>query len=270
MALPRSRWNSDLRVDSLRFLLAAVVSAVLILAYIVSLPSDGVGFWQRIRELALLCLPNALTMLLVFCVLHLVFRSGGITPEQRILDAIVQLSHVNTIEIHPGHTDAMYRIIEIIRASSPKKAKIIAYSTDSIEPVVSELLARNCSLSILMKDPEHAISEMQKNRINGRIVEITQAQDSQRHLSMIRGYCAPASLSGIKIDDSIIALSWYTYPPSDMPHERSFIRGHDNAVIIASLDCPEGKALSVMFDRSFEWLSGTAASVDLKSDVYPL
>lgn len=165
------------------------------------------------------------------------------------------------VRVYRNQGSAFPVVEDFIDAYSPKTADLLEYSTLTIYDLLYKLKDTGTKIRLLMCHPDSALDEVQKKAIDFQTY-ILAHKAFPGYLSdtaniEIRLYRTRASLRGRKLGRDLLCVSWYTY----RGHE---LQGHDNAMILANINSPQGKCLENMFDLTFDSLWNAPDTVQLR------
>jgi hypothetical protein len=224
---------------------ARLASALIVLVVIVWFVSH---FVEQLRSYVI---GQSVYSVIAIVLLLEMFRiiEGLHNPEQSVLTFIDQ-------------DEAMNHLCDWVKINKPKRADLIEYSAYTINHLISQLGNCQCSIRLLIQDPDEAerISNDNADRIRTSLYNITHVLLPGYGGLTIRVYRKPASVRGRNLDGRVINIGWYTY------HNDEFVVwGHNNAMITAFTHTDHGKNLEATFDRAFGYLWDDPTTVQ----VYP-
>lgn len=175
----------------------------------------------------------------------------------------------------PDQDKANAEIVNFIKSEGPQApadhqvARLIEYSSYTVEPIIRELVLQGWKINLLLFDPlsRKLISEFQKNQricfmIKRHKMDILAGYERAE----IRFYEEQPSIRGRKLGNKLIQTGYYTYEQRPEAIEGMGVNqiwGHDNPLMTASLASDEGRMLEVMFDRVWKdfWDSGRSKTI---------
>jgi hypothetical protein len=169
-----------------------------------------------------------------------------------VLTTVVELKRrtvSKSVRVFPLQEQALYDLMEFIQNKKPTNIDLIEVSTTTIDSFLESLKHAGCQIRLLMQNPSCAINDFQKDRIHQRLLDLTTITLEGYKQCEIRLYAVPCSIRGRLIGEDIVSLGWYTYST-----DKWGVHGHDNPLITADVETPEGHALHKMFVRAFTWL----------------
>jgi hypothetical protein len=168
------------------------------------------------------------------------------------LTSLIELKQqivARNVRIFSSQKKACDDLLDFIQQNKPTTIDLIEVSTTTIESFLESLTDAECQIRLLMQNPDSGINENQKSRIRQRIVDLMIFTFEGYKQWEIRLYTAPCSIRGRLVGEEIVSIGWYTYSP-----DRWGVHGHDNPLVTAYVESPEGHALHKMFVRAFNWL----------------
>lgn len=181
-----------------------------------------------------------------------------------VLDHLVNLREFRVARFYHNQEAANREIVELIKEEKPSKAKLIEYSSRTVEDILKELRRAGASIELLLCDPRHTITCLNPcwgERDFQREERVCQAIKHLRYFTFydydkvnIKCYQAPGSLRGRKFDEKFIQVGWYTYDTRKDAAAFGWpqIWGDVNPVVTAPVASPEGRCLTNMFDEVFK------------------
>ena len=138
-----------------------------------------------------------------------------------------------------------------------KTVDILAVSVSSLVDVLGLLSGLNCRIRVLMLDPRMTNDPAERNLIMSTYDAQTRywAEAGKTGNIALAFYDVYAFMRGFKIDDSILALGWYTYlkgTSGGNPIIR--LMGFKNPLLVSRSGSSQSKILMEFFKREFERL----------------
>jgi len=176
-----------------------------------------------------------------------------------LIDVSNTLDKKNNNTAYPEQLLAYKKLEEHILEHGAKNAVLIQYSATSCMDVIRALLRKGASVTLYIQHedtPRQLGSLEQVSRITDKCKnirgELGSLYDPDRIL--VRKFHTPSSLSGIRIDDQVLCIGWYTYEAVDdtnksHKHPKDIIQvsGHDVAALIVWRRTDEYEALNRTF-----------------------
>lgn len=169
-----------------------------------------------------------------------------------VSDNIYQLSR--PIKFYKTQFDMYSDLEAYIDRNEVKSAILIQYSGQMVKHLTRKLLKKGAQVSLYIKSPETAPSELQNARIDDTIKQIWgELGDLSNDCSLtIWQYKVPGSLKGVLINDDLLAIGWYTYehvivPDESYPKDKTEVSGHDVPGILLYKESPEFMIINEMF-----------------------
>lgn len=195
------------------------------------------GLHGYVREHSLYEVVIILVVLNISYYLHQIWRRGLSGYALRLYK-----------EQHEATTYIKEYVDKHIDEKYPSSADLIELSAVTVREILQALRSKNCQIRLLVQNPNYAINNEQKERIDGEIRNICSIEFADYQSIEVKLYARPGAIRGRLIGD-LINVGWYTYSGDHIG-----IRGHDNPLVSALVDSPEGKKLKEMFGRAFMWL----------------
>lgn len=155
--------------------------------------------------------------------------------------------------------ELMYRALEDeAKKRPPKHAVLLQYSCRTALPLARALASLDCQVELFIQDPATAArigSSLQADRIRTRIVELPlEMGQFRKNCSTPLAFGTIASVSAVKLDESVIGIGWYWYRQAgeDEPlwkRDRIEVVAHDVPAVLARSGSPEFEAIKKFFDR---------------------
>jgi len=190
-----------------------------------------------------------LAILGALAIAQIVAGYAAVKRDKQVGTILSLLRKSDNLHLSPSQLEASQELIAFVERDKPKKADLIELSTASIDPLLESLIRENCQIRLLIQNPNSAITDFQKDRIQQRIRDLMSVTLREYTRSEIRLYAVPCSIRGRLIGESVINVGWYTYSNDEIG-----AYGHINPLVTARVDTPEGRELCKMFQRAFEWL----------------
>jgi hypothetical protein len=175
-----------------------------------------------------------------------------------ILTLLLDMSIMATRE-NPGgvtrisgkESDINSSIVNEVRERRILNADLLEFSGVTVEELIRVLATRGCKIRLLVKHPD-TVGPFQKRRIIANL----EALFGRDYVNMVEARCYryPASLRGRRLGNELINLGWYTPLLENGTLSRYEVMGHDNALVTAPIDTPEGRNLERMFQGVFDSL----------------
>lgn len=205
------------------------------------------------------------TAMLIVGVVFLILYTVGMLPPETATTVTFSLIAYILLEISQN-TDSYSRnkayrqevdlipdLLKLIDERGARDAQLIQYSGRMVSVVVRKLLDKGAAVTLWIQDPEKAISQEQKERIESSVRSLAGELKVVGHYSFTaHRYHVPASIRGILIDEKILVIGWYTYehvlePDGSYPDDKVEISGHDRPCWILYEGTPEFTILKDMF-----------------------
>jgi hypothetical protein len=189
-------------------------------------------------------------------------------PESLVVDGIAKAIEQGKIEaddrtfkFFENQSDGNDYIKALIKVKpSFSKATIIQYSSNQIHEIVYALLNANIHVDIFLHDPDSAISELQRKKIDIQIREYhdiyKDSQDVCNTLLKVFLYKDIGTIRAIKLDDEILMLGYYTYVNGS-------IIGHDNPVFMCRSSSDKGHTLFNKYNAYLDRLKTYSEEIDI-------
>jgi hypothetical protein len=161
------------------------------------------------------------------------------------------------------------QVIDYIQRERPRRATMLEFSTATTGPILRALRDVDASIYLLAANPEK-VSGWHESRMRQALNDHLLIDFSGYDKLSVRLYNVPPALRGRRIGNLII-LGWYTY--RDNKRIGTFdpasveVWGHDNAVVAARRDEPDGAVLASWFSREFERLWTHRSTLDEATSV---
>jgi hypothetical protein len=158
-------------------------------------------------------------------------------------------------------------VIDYIRQENPQVVKMLEQSATYGRHYVDAIKTLNSNIKqiqLLIHNPLNQISELQKERTCEQIRTLKLIGFKRDDILKIKCYNQRASLRGVKFDNDLIVLGWYTYyyDPDYPEYGKNQIWGHNNPLIVARSK-NQVRCLGEMFDRVFGHLWNDTGSTSL-------
>lgn len=173
----------------------------------------------------------------------------------------IRWSIPTSYNIYPCQSAANKDLIDFIFLNKPKSCDMIEYSSKNVADILIGLKKIGANIRLLIHDPRSSISERQKKKICGQIIDLIQDFENYQNIN-IKFYNNNASLRGRRFDDQLINIGWYTYDKRNKDFPLPQISGHTNPLITIRSDSKGYEEFKRMFDDVFSdyWESGTVLS----------
>jgi len=145
------------------------------------------------------------------------------------------------------------------------EARLIQYSGDMIRRVVEKLLEKGARVELLLQHPSKAPNQYQIEKMASFQHRVKHDFRNNQNL-VIRYYKEPASLKGIKLDNSFLSMGWYTYRNKSRSEIVPWLYGHNNATITVHIGSSDVHDLVATFDETFQSLWESAEPHSEKID----
>jgi hypothetical protein len=155
-----------------------------------------------------------------------------------------------------------FLINDVINQYGAREAVLLQYSCKTSLDLLRTLLSKGAKVTVFIQH-EDTPAKMGSQLQADRIVDTTKNLRSDLGNSPLKldklkvyKYRAPSSVSGIKIDNRVLCMGWYTYEQVDRAAYKSYasdtieISGHDVAAVVAWRGTGEFEAL----DKTFSML----------------
>jgi hypothetical protein len=183
---------------------------------------------------------------------HSIFNILIIVLLNDILLSIVELKTSDStfnVNVFQDEPEAYLDLRKYIDQKRPKKADLIEYSTATIHDLLETLKRFNCELRILICNPDSAVNDFQRDRINDRIRDLTTLTFLNYPAIEVRMYRLPASIRGRLFDQEYLTVGWHTHTAGP-----AGLYGHTNPMINVETKTPEGRMMLAMFASAFNEL----------------
>lgn len=147
---------------------------------------------------------------------------------------------------------------KFIDTNSIAKARMIQYSGDMIRPVIAKLLAKNVKIEILLQHPQKALNIDQLLKMASFHERVTTDFKNPQNL-VIKYYNEPASIRGVKLDEKVLVIGWYTYRVKSHTEPKAWLYGHNNAAVRIQ-PVSVSRDLTATFDDVFQSLWDNSVS----------
>jgi hypothetical protein len=164
-------------------------------------------------------------------------------------------------EVLPWARDAYEALIEFIKQHGAKRAVLIQLAARESELLIEELSKqRGCEVTVFLSSPKlfrnYVKIQLQADFLGLRPQAVTDAfrrHDEERAKRLrIFIYDVPPSVCGVRIDDTLLMLSWYRYQyphPHADPSDTGVILGHESAAILIRKGTHGFTELNNMFEK---------------------
>jgi hypothetical protein len=177
-----------------------------------------------------------------------------------LLNRVIELKGSSTpLQAFDSQDEAMPLVERFVENERPKTADLLEYSTSTIRPLLGKLRKANSHIRLLVFNPEFAVSEEQRLTIENYLKTIRRDFKEYRNLQVCL-YRTPASLRGRNLGGKLVNVGWYTY---QYDGDELLLGGHNNAMVLATTDTPQGRSLQAMFARTFAALWDDPKTVKL-------
>ncbi|GAC1635219.1 MAG: hypothetical protein NVS4B7_21520 [Ktedonobacteraceae bacterium] len=179
--------------------------------------------------------------------------------DEKTTDALQKLSneivHTTKYMMFKHQIDAYHFLIGDIKQHGAKKAILLQYSSTMAYGVIAALLEQRAEVTIYIQ--HEAIPKSLRSQT--QVARIVAIQKLPEHLGdLFKGaklkiykHRCPVSVSGIKIDDRVLCMGWYTYEYSMNKRidakNMIEVSGHDRAAVIVWRGTDEFAALDETF-----------------------
>ena len=220
-------------------IIGTVLIALVLVVYIISQFVPDVSQWIISR--------GFFNVLLVALIIDLLYR-------------VIELKgSPSSLEFYENQARALPQIQEFIEREHPETCELLEYSTSTIRTLLQELRRANVKIRLLICHPDKAVSAHEARTIEVGIENLRKDFGNYRRIT-VRQYTTPASLRGRNIGGKLINVGWYLYSNAE---EEVNIRGHDNTMIVANTNTPQGQILKKMFKQAFDTLWNDPATEQL-------
>lgn len=200
-------------------------------------------------------------------------RKQGVSVEDFFIDEPISYSSSSTNKttqsITPPlqnksfkHQLYMYRdIASYIKEKAnynPKQAILIQYSGASATNLLYTLADKNMHITMYIRNPGRAESELQAKRIRDTIQGLRGFFNiTHKYVLNVYTYDVPASIRAVKIDEDIIGIGWYTYEhvikyDTEFLGDECEVSGHDVPGFIFYKGSPEYEAVNDMINNQIK------------------
>jgi len=169
--------------------------------------------------------------------------------DKQVEEILSLLKESKDLHVSSDQLEASRELIEFVERNKPERADLIELSSATVDSLMESLKRVNCHVRLLIQDPDHAVTDYQKRRIQQRIRDLLNLTLKEYPRFEVRLYAVPSSIRGRLIGEDIINIGWYTYSSDEIG-----VYGHVNPLITTRASTQEGRILCKMFQRSFDWL----------------
>lgn len=206
-----------------------------------------------------LVLAATLTMLALLAVSLLRNRQTDQRVERRLAEILKTTSRTNRAYVK--QKEAYEELQRYVGSHVVNHATLVQYSCKSAKGVLEALLQKGAQVTVYIQHedvPESLHAWEQVHLIHNAFVDLPGdlASAWNPDLLTVYKYRVPSSLSGVNIDDEVLAVSWYLYerpdpehPNPSFPEDEVEVSGHDVGGILVWKGTPEFDALKTTFDR---------------------
>ena len=162
------------------------------------------------------------------------------------------------VKIYERQFDMYNDLSKYVEEKGAKKVIMIQCSGQMIKPLLLGLLSKDANVMLYIKSPQTSVSQLQNERVESTLKQLTgELSFFVAGKLTVHGYHAPSSLRGVLIDDSLIAIGWYTYehilsPDKDYPNDDVELSGHDVAGILLHKGSFEYSIMKNMFMKQVD------------------
>lgn len=153
-------------------------------------------------------------------------------------------------------------------SSDINQVDILVYSSGTIQRVIQTASDIPAKIRLLVKSPTTADPPDQPEKIIEGLDNIRKRCGYNSGI-LIKVYDENASVRGIKIDEEMLNIGWYTYDNRDPERDEQQVWGSPNSMIITTPDDPEAfSSLNTLFTEIFESFWSNGESLEEVNDEY--
>jgi hypothetical protein len=237
-----------------------VVQTIIALVVGIVLALDMIGLWSApgwLSENLLSGIFIAVCLLMVSSFLERrlqIDRFSEITNQK--LDSLINsFRHKSqlSVNISSDNNANVDYLCDYIAKNKISEARLIQYSGDMVRRVVEKLLEKGARVELLLQHPSKAPNQYQIEKMASFHHRVKHDFRNNQNL-VIRYYKEPASLKGIKLDNSFLSMGWYTYRNKSRSEIAPWLYGHNNATITVQIGNSDVHDLVATFDETFQSL----------------
>ncbi len=168
-----------------------------------------------------------------------------------------------SVKIFENQPEANIHIINKIKSANPpiKKATVLQYSSQAVRDVVEALLNANVSVDLLLKNPQEAISELQKGAIDRTIKTYHNIYRNNEEIcnNLLKVFLCndTSSIRAIRLDEHTLAIGYYIY-------EGKSIYGHNQPLFLCNSSDSQTDSVFNKFNQYIEHQIENAKLIDIR------
>jgi len=166
------------------------------------------------------------------------------------LKDIKKISLTRPLGVYNDQTSSELPVLLFIAEQRPRKARMLEYASSTVHGIVSNLIAVDCEIQLLLQHPSYTVNDDERERICAQLKSYSMEFPDYQRLK-IRCYRERASLRGRNFDGRLVHLGWFTYhiKEGEVLEE---VCGHTNPLIYSVGEPKETfEPLSKWFDDVF-------------------
>jgi len=150
-------------------------------------------------------------------------------------------------------TDLYAELEAIVDKNGARSAVLFQYSGKQALRLIEKLLSKNANVTLFLKNPSTAVSDLQKERIENTVKQLDADVACGSGNLTIHYYDPPGAIRAALIDKDILGAGWYLYehlsrPDPNYPADKFRIKGHNAPGILCFNGCSEFKVLSASLE----------------------
>ncbi len=202
-------------------------------------------------------------------------RQIDLKTEHSIQETHGMISSLVKNKAFEQQCDAYRFLIDVIKQDGAKEAVFLQYSSKTCLDVVRVLVKRGAKVTIYIQHEDTAASIGSQAQVR-RIVDTTEGLRGDLGANLLRldklkvyKYRTPGSVSGIRIDNRVLCMGWYTYESVAQTISRVSasdsveVSGHDVAALVVWKGTSEFEALNKTFSKLEENYRGNSEVVQV-------